>query len=247
MTKRPLSIVNRWDILYRDYPDIYDEFASVPYTPNKITMLHARFNFTNKIIVDVGSGSGRSSIALAKYAKHVIGVEPEQAMRKLAQQNTIKRGLDNIVYVNGRAERIPLEDDSVDIVIALTAVMYPPEDVIPAFIREARRIMKSSGTVISIDVAPGWYGGELAHVIADPSAERELQAKHRLFVDESGFAYWDIIQTSDYESIEKMIRTYGFIFGEQVIGYIKQHKLSSIKWKFRVYYEKIDDFNPTRT
>ena len=76
MTKRPLSIENRWDILYRDYPDIYDEFASVPYTPNKIEILHERFNLTNKIIVDVGSGSGRSSMALAQYAKHVIGVEP---------------------------------------------------------------------------------------------------------------------------------------------------------------------------
>ena len=158
-------------------------------------------------------------------------------MRELAQHNTIKRELNNIIYLNGRAEQIPLDDDSVDMVIALTAVMHPPEDVIPAFIREARRIIKSSGTVISIDVAPGWYGGELAHVIDDPGAERELQAKHRLFVDESGFAYWDIMQTSDYGSMEKMICTYGFIFGEQVIGYIKQNKMSSIKWKFRVYYE----------
>ena len=237
MSNRPVSIENRWDILYRDYPEIYDEFASVPYTPNKIALLHERFNLTNKIIVDVGSGSGRSSIALAKYAKHVIGVEPEQSMRELAQHNTLKRGLKNIEYVNGRAERIPLDDDAVDVVIALTAVMYPPEDVIPAFIREARRIRKSRGTVLSIDVAPGWYGGELAQVIADPAAERELQAKHRLFVDESGFAYWDIMQTADYGSMENMIRTYGFIFGAHVIEYIKQNKMSSMKWKFRVYYE----------
>jgi ubiquinone/menaquinone biosynthesis C-methylase UbiE len=242
MEKRPISIENCWDILYREYPDIYDAFASVPYTPNKIEVLHERFNLANKIIVDVGSGSGRSSMALAKYAKHVIGIEPEQSMRELAQQNTLKHGLNNIVYVNGRAEHIPLDDDAVDMVIALTAVMYPPEDVIPAFIREARRVIQSSGSIISIDVAPGWYGGELAHIIDDPGAERELQAKHRLFVEESGFAYVDVMQTSDYGSVEKMIRTYGFIFGEQVIGYIKQNKMSSITWKFRVYYETVDDF-----
>ena len=180
-------------------------------------------------------------MALAKYAKHVIGIEPEQSMRELAQHNTIKRGLNNIVYMNGRAERIPLDNDSVDMVIAVTAVMYPPEDVIPAFIKEARRTIKSRGTVISIDVAPSWYGGELAHVVDDPGAACELQAKHRLFVEESGFEYWDIMQTADYGSMEKMIRTYGFIFGEQVIGYIKQNKMSSIQWKSRVYYEIIDD------
>jgi len=36
MKDKPLSIENRWDILYREYPEIYDEFASVPYDPHKI-------------------------------------------------------------------------------------------------------------------------------------------------------------------------------------------------------------------
>ncbi|KON30119.1 hypothetical protein AC480_01890, partial [miscellaneous Crenarchaeota group archaeon SMTZ1-55] len=113
MKARPLSIENRWDILYRDYPEIYDEFAHVPYTPKMIDILHERFNLINKIIVDVGSGSGRSSIELARYAEKVIGVEPEKSMRDVAQKNTVEQGLDNIVYVDGRAEAIPLEDSAV--------------------------------------------------------------------------------------------------------------------------------------
>jgi hypothetical protein len=35
MKDRPASIDNRWDVLYRDYPEIYDEFANVLYKPKK--------------------------------------------------------------------------------------------------------------------------------------------------------------------------------------------------------------------
>jgi ubiquinone/menaquinone biosynthesis C-methylase UbiE len=238
MKDKPLSIENRWDILYRDYPEVYDEFASVPYSPKKIDILHERFNLNQKIVVDIGSGSGRSSIGLAKYAGKVIGVEPEQSMRELAQKNTDEREIKNIKYIEGRAEKIPLDDDSVDMVIALTAVMYPPDKVIPVFIKEAKRVVKQGGTIISVDVAPEWYGGELAKYIDDSGADIELNAKHRLFVDDAGFSFFDIIQTSYYGSLEKILGTYGFIFGEKVIEHIKQNKITSIKWKFRVYYFK---------
>jgi ubiquinone/menaquinone biosynthesis C-methylase UbiE len=135
MRNKPLSIENRWDVLYRDFPEVYDEFASVPYYPSKIDALHGMFNLSEKTIVDIGSGSGRSSFKLARYAGKVIGVEPEWSMRALAEKNTVELGYDNIEYVGGRAEEIPLEDNSVDMVVSLTAVMYPPDEVIPVFIK----------------------------------------------------------------------------------------------------------------
>ena len=236
MKERPLSIENRWDILYRDYPEVYDEFASVPYEPRMIDVLHDMFDFTDKTIADIGSGSGRSTIQIAEYAEKVIGVEPEKAMREEALKNTGEAGLDNIVYVDGRAEEIPLDDNSVDMVVALTATMYPSEEVIPVFIEEAKRVVKSGGLIVSVDVAPGWYGGELAGVIDDPDADVDLRGKHWCFVDEAGFEYFDVIQTSHYGSLEKIIGTYGFIFGVNAIEYIKENDITSIKWVFRAYY-----------
>jgi len=158
-------------------------------------------------------------------------------MRDQAVKNTIELGLDNVVYVDGKAEEMPLDDGVADIVVALTAVMYPPEEVVPQFIEEARRVVKPGGTIISVDVAPGWYGGELADFIDDPDADVELMARHRLFVDEAGFSYFDVEQKSDYGSLDKIVGTYGFIFGERVIDHIRRNKITSIKWTFRVYYE----------
>ena len=237
MKKRPISIENRWDILYRDYPEVYDEFANVPYTPRMIDVLQEKFDFTGKTIADIGSGSGRSTLLLAKYAEHVIGVEPEKAMRDEAYKNTAEAGVNNIEYDDGKAEDIPLEDHSVDAVVALTATMYPPEVVIPVFIKEARRVVKPGGLIVSVDVAPGWYGGELSRVIDDPEANQDLQAKHDCFVGDAGFSYFDVVQTSDYGSLEKIIGTYGFIFGVKTIDFIKEHGLTKIMWTFRAYYE----------
>ena len=39
MKDKPISIENRWDILYSDYPEVYDEFANVPYEPEMIDVL----------------------------------------------------------------------------------------------------------------------------------------------------------------------------------------------------------------
>lgn len=195
MKDKPLSIENRWDILYRDYPEIYDKFASVPYKPRKIDILHEKLNLNRKMIVDIGFGSGLSTIQVARYAEQVIGVEPEKSMRNHALENTTKLGIDNVVYVDGRAEEMPLDDGVADMVVALTAVMYPPEEVVPLFIKEARRVVKPGGMIVSMDVAPGWYGRELADFIDDPDADVELMARHRLFVDEAGFSLFDIEQT----------------------------------------------------
>ncbi|MCW4012159.1 MAG: class I SAM-dependent methyltransferase [Candidatus Bathyarchaeota archaeon] len=233
---KPETIENRWDILYRDYPEVYDAFASVPYEPKMVDILQEKFNFKGKIVADIGSGSGQSTMGIAKYAEHVIGLEPEAAMRAEAEKNTVEAGLKNISYIDGKAEEMPLEDNSVDMVVALTATMYPPEDVIPVFVKESKRVVRPGGVVVSVDVAPGWYGGELAGVIDDPGADDDLQMKHQIFVEENGFRYLDVIQTSYYGTTEKMLETYGFIFGKKAIEYIKEHKLSQVQWKFRAYY-----------
>jgi SAM-dependent methyltransferase len=202
MKKRPISIENRWDILYRDYPEIYDEFANVPYEPKMIDILHEKFDFSKKKVVDIGSGSGHSTIEIAKYAEYVIGVEPEKSMRSIAKKNTADKNLENVFYIEGKAEKIPLDDYSADMV-------------------------------------PGWYGGELSSVfdIQDEHAvNEELQNVHRLFVENNGFSFFDINSTSYYGSLEKIINTYGFIFGKKMIRHLKQNNITSIKWKFRVHY-----------
>ena len=237
---KPDTIENRWDILYRDYPEVYDEFASFPYDPPMMEVIHEMFNLSGKEILDVGSGSGLSTFPLAKYAKTVIGVEPEKSMRELAEEKALELGILNCKFIEGQAEAIPLDDSSVDIVTAFTATLYPPKEKVPKFIAEASRIVKNGGLIIDVDVAPGWYGGELAEIIGDEDADVEAWNRHRAFVDDAGFSYKDIDQIQDYGSLENIVGTYGFIFGGKAIDHLRAHNKTTIKWRFRMFYKTVE-------
>jgi ubiquinone/menaquinone biosynthesis C-methylase UbiE len=237
MKQMPLTIENRWDILYRDFPEVYDEFASVPKKPSPLQWLLERFDFQNKVVADIGSGSGASSFALARFARKVIGVEIEDAMRELAERERIRRGLDNIEFVKGDARSIPLTDSSVDIVTAITLALYPVEEY-GAFAREARRVAVNRGLIAMINITPGWYGGELADLIPDEDTVETRQ--NEIFVEEFGFAYEDFESDQEYGSVDKIVRTYGFIFGKKVIDHLIAAQKTSIRWKFRIHYLTVE-------
>jgi ubiquinone/menaquinone biosynthesis C-methylase UbiE len=238
---KPETIENRWDILYRDYPEVYDEFASIPKTPKWIDVINRWFNLKGETVVDIGSGSGLSTFALSKWAKSIIGVEPEDAMMKIAVKNAKKINIRNVKFVKGYAEKIPLKNCSVDIVIAVTVASFYKERNIRLFVKEANRILVNNGFIISVDIAPKWYGGELAPVIlgktrCEKSDSEEI--RNRVFTS-LGFKHKDFYQIQKYDSMKKILSTYGFIFGKKAIEHLKKHKKTRIRWKFRVYYHKV--------
>jgi ubiquinone/menaquinone biosynthesis C-methylase UbiE len=228
---RPESIENRWDILYRDYPEVYEAFANTPYRPTVWEQLPQIIDLQGKRIVDVGSGTGSSSLALARYARQVIGIEREEAMLRLAPQKAHAHGFKQVSFVNGDALALPLRDGTVDLVIGITLALYPPEQY-RAFIREGRRVAR--GGVVYVGIPPGWYGGELYAVIDD--VEKVEETVDRIFLDEFHFAYQDIYLVQDYGTLEHIVSTYGFIFGRKAIDHLRAERQTTIRWKFRVYW-----------
>ncbi|MBE0696622.1 MAG: methyltransferase domain-containing protein, partial [Anaerolineaceae bacterium] len=95
---RPVSIENRWDILYRDFPEVYDAFSSTPYRPTVYEELARLIDLRGMVIADVGAGTGRSTLALARDAREVIGIDLEPAMLRLAQAEQ-----ESVPYVAGNA------------------------------------------------------------------------------------------------------------------------------------------------
>jgi ubiquinone/menaquinone biosynthesis C-methylase UbiE len=238
--KTPVRTVeNRWDLLYRDFPEVYREFSSVRGKPPK--QVHELFDFVDKVVVDVGSGTGISTFRVAPMARRVYGIEMEGSMISVAKRELKKRRLTNVSFLRGDARSMPLRDDAVDIVMGITLAIYPPEGF-RDFVREATRVVRDGGLIVTQDVAPGWYGGELCRVIRN---ENELQFIDRLLVKEFGFGHKDVYSTSDYGSVGRMLRTYGFIFGKNAIDYIIEHGKTSIKWKNR-YHFKVVEKHPKR-
>ena len=239
-TPRVETIENRWDILYRDYAEVYEAFASVPKTPRAIDVINARFPLGGKTVVDVGSGTGQSTFQLAEFAGSVIGVEIEPSMLEVAKATARSRAIENVRFVGGAAEQLPLKSGSVDLVAAMTLASLHNEENVTAFARESERVVKPGGLVLTVNIAPQWYGGDLAPVIyGKPRSEIPAENLRDLVFDRLGYAHFDYFSTQDYGTVEQAVRTYGFIFGKNAIDHIVAHGKTVIKWKIRISYKRV--------
>jgi ubiquinone/menaquinone biosynthesis C-methylase UbiE len=71
-----------------------------------------------KLIADIGAGTGNYTNALSDSGYRLLAIEPSEIMRKQAVPN------DNIMWLSGLAEYLPLQDASVDGVVIVLAVHH---------------------------------------------------------------------------------------------------------------------------
>lgn len=99
------------------------------------------------VVLDVGCGSGLSTKALDGVARQRIGVEPAEAMVRLA--DGVSPGA---MFAVGRAEVLPFRAASLDWITAAGVLNYVD---LPAFFGEAARILNPAGGVAVYDFSPG--------------------------------------------------------------------------------------------
>ena len=96
-------------------PRVVESFAGVN-NPFSMGELNA-----GERVVDIGSGAGFDSILAAQMVGaqgEVTGVDMTPEMRDKARSNAELVGLENVKFVDGLAERLPLADRSVDVAIS---------------------------------------------------------------------------------------------------------------------------------
>jgi SAM-dependent methyltransferase len=144
-------------------------------------------------VVDIGCGGGVLVRALAARGAHVTGVEISESQLAAAIRDDDGSGAR---YVVGLAQRLPLEDASVDVVVFMRALHHvPPPDMLSA-LREARRVLRPDGAVyIAEPLAEGDFF-ELTSLVED---EREVRAAAQQAIAEAEAAGLHRVQRLDYD------------------------------------------------
>jgi SAM-dependent methyltransferase len=165
-----------------------------------------------QVVLDLGSGGGVDVLLSAKRVGptgKVYGLDMTDEMLPLARENQRKSGLVNVEFLKGEIEKLPLPDNSVDIIIS-NCVINLSADKDQVF-REAYRVLRPGGRLAVSDV--------VVRGAVPPNVRKSVElwigclagaleeSEYRLKLDKAGFTEINLEVTGVYriEDAREMI------------------------------------------
>lgn len=128
-------------VVYAVKPERYDELEFNSWDDGSLLSMA---DFKQKVVVDIGSGTGRLAFVVAPIANTVYAVEPVANLRKFIWKRRDELGLKNVFPLDGTITQIPLPDSFADIVMSGHVYGDNP----PAEVAEMTRVTRDGGIIL---------------------------------------------------------------------------------------------------
>jgi SAM-dependent methyltransferase len=218
-------------------PDVY-EIENTGVDPDGLieAAMAGIHDWTGQRVLDVGCGSGFHLPRFARGASSVVGVEPYEPLATLARQRISDLLLTNTSVLDGAAQDLPLDDDSVDVVHARWAYFFGPG--CEPGLAELARVLAAGGTafVIDNDASGSTFGAWFRRAMPayDPVAVERFwrrQGWSRERID----MRWSFSSRADFESVVRIE------FSETLAdGILAEHGGSGVDYAVNLWWRTFD-------
>jgi SAM-dependent methyltransferase len=144
-------------------------------------------------VVDIGCGGGALVRDLICLGARVVGVEVSESQLAPALARDRDSGAR---YAVGRAQRLPLDDASMDLAVFMRTLHHVPSADLTQALREARRVLRPDGAVYVAEPLPEGDFFALTSLVED---ELEVRAAAQRALAQAGLAGLERVSTVDYE------------------------------------------------
>lgn len=138
---------------------------------NELDVLTRVGTFKERVIVDVGCGTGELVRELASRGAQVTGIDTPGMLEKAKDAGT--HG--NETYIPGGGESLPFKDNYADVIIYFASLHHVPPDKINRALEEAHRVIKAGGIAFCLE--PVAREGSYFEVVRLVEDERDIQAR----------------------------------------------------------------------
>ncbi len=132
--------INDW-LTYAIDPAIYDNQSFLKWDSAELLRLT---DFSGKVVLDIGSGTGKLAFLIADKAKTIYAVEPVENLRHWMRNKAWKKNLNNFYVVDGFIEDLPFSNSFADIAMSGHVFGDNPEEEN----QEMERVVKKGGMII---------------------------------------------------------------------------------------------------
>ncbi len=138
-----------WEIadwfVYVKEPEMYD---ALPVHSWDFTVVTDRVALDDRIVADVGAGTGKVTFGAAPIARMVYAVEPVARLRLFIDDKAEGLGMTNIETCPGTLDALPLPADSIDVLITCRAIGWN----LAAELAEIGRVVKPGGSAMHLGI-----------------------------------------------------------------------------------------------
>jgi ubiquinone/menaquinone biosynthesis C-methylase UbiE len=99
-------------------------------------------------VLEIGIGSG-INLPFYRRAENILGLEPSPRLAEMTRQRAVNRRISSVQVIEGSAEAIPLDNNSVDTVVSTWTLCSIPRASLA--LTEMRRVLKPSGQLLFVE------------------------------------------------------------------------------------------------